>query len=142
LTNLVNLVYFCSIKSTDMKTQCINLGLAASEISNLKNIISVKFILTNIASLKWPKVFLISDFSAKKIGHYLLPLIKQLFRDNFMGSEMEMSILLVLVKGYVLLAVHTIRHNAITKQFKKLSSGLTKNAVLIDKDFSRHRQAA
>jgi len=114
----------------------MNLDLAASEISNLKNFISVKCILTNIADLKWPA------FPAKRIGGYLLPLIKQLFRDNFMGSDLEMGILLVLVKGYFLLAADTIRHNAITKQFEKLTAGPTKKTVLIDNDFSQRRQAA
>ena len=94
-----------------MKTQCINvdqalLGMTNSVIASIRSITMSKFIFT-------PK------FSANKIGEYLLPLAKQLFRDNFMGSDMEMGILLVFLKGYFLSATYLISHNAVTGLFKK-----------------------
>jgi hypothetical protein len=98
--------------------------------------------ITSITSLKWSKPLFTFRFSPNKIGNYLLPLLKQLVRDNFMGSEMEMGILLLFVKSYFLLAVYTISHNALTDRVKKLRESTTKSAELNYEDIYQHEQAA
>ncbi|MDB5024164.1 MAG: hypothetical protein JWP78_1919 [Mucilaginibacter sp.] len=97
--------------------------------------------ITGTTSLKWSKLLVTFKFSSNQLGNYLLPLLKQLFRDNFMGSEMEMGILLLFVKSYFLLAVHAISHNALTDRFKKSGESTTKSAELNYEDIY-HEQAA
>jgi hypothetical protein len=134
LTILVNLVYLCSVKSANMKTQCIHIDQALSGISNL--------VITGIASVEWHKLLFAFKFSPKRIGNYLLPLLKELFKDNFMGSDMEMGILLLFVKSYFLLAVYVISHNALTDRFKKLNKSINKSVELNHEEIYRHKQAA
>ncbi|MDB5141590.1 MAG: hypothetical protein JWQ66_303 [Mucilaginibacter sp.] len=117
-----------------MKTQCINIDQALSGISNL--------VITSITSLEWHKLFFAFNFSPKRIGNYLLPLLKELFRDNFMGSDMEMGILLLFVKSYFLLAVYVIRHNALTDRVKKLNKSINESVELNHEDIYTHKQAA
>lgn len=117
-----------------MKTQCINIDQTLSGISNL--------MITSITSPKWSKLLFTFKFSPKKVGNYLLPLLKQLFKDNFMGSEMEMGILLLFVKSYFLLAVYVIGHNALTNRFKKLRESTIKSTELSYEDIYQHKQAA
>jgi len=76
------------------------------------------------------------------IGDYLPALIKQLFRDNFMGSEMEMSFLLYFIKGYFLLAVFTITNNPLTDRLKKLRESTKEKVMLNCDDFFQHKQTA
>ena len=134
MTNIVNLVYLYIIKSADMKTQYANIGQVLSGINNL--------MITSITDLKVVKLFSAVKLSANTIGKLLLPLIKQLFRDNFMGSEMEMGVLLLFIKGYFLLAVFAIANNPLTDRIKKLRESLIENVVLNHDDFYRHKQAA
>jgi hypothetical protein len=117
-----------------METLWINTDQVLSGINNL--------IITGIVSFDWHKLLFTFKVSPNKIGDYLLLLIKQLFRDNFMGSEMDMGILLLFIKNYFLLAAYAIMHNALTDQFKKLRKIITPSAVLYHKDFYQHKQAA
>lgn len=94
-----------------MKTQCINIDQALLEMTNL--------VIASVRSINMAKFIFTPKFPASKIGEYLLPLVKQLFRDNFMGSDMEMGILLIFLKGYFLSATNLISHNAVTGLFKK-----------------------
>jgi hypothetical protein len=117
-----------------MKTQCIHIDQALSGINNL--------VVTNITNLKWHKLIGTLKFSPGKLSHYFLPLLKQLFRDNFMGSEMEMGILLLFVKSYFLLAVYAIRHNALTDRVKKLNKSINESVELNHEVIYQHKQAA
>ena len=117
-----------------MKTQCIHIDQALSGISNL--------VITGIASLEWHKLLFAFKLSPSRIGDYLLPLLKQLFRDNFMGSEMEMGILLLFVKSYFLLGIYVITHNALTDRFKKLNKSINESVELNHEEIYQHKQAA
>jgi len=117
-----------------MKTQLTNIDQTLSGISNL--------MITSISSINWDKLFLTFKFSPSKIGQYLLPLAKQLFRDNFMGSDMEMGILLLFIKSYFMVAVYAIRNNSITRQFSKVQENISKNILSPRDTFYQHKQAA
>jgi hypothetical protein len=99
-------------------------------------------VITSIASIEWHKLFFAFRFSPTRIGDYLLPLLKQLFRDNFMGSDMEMGILLLFVKSYFLLAVYVITHNALIDRFKKLNKSINESVELNHEEIYQHKQAA
>jgi hypothetical protein len=108
---MVNLVYLCIVKSAVMKTQYINFDQTLSGITSL--------IINSVKSFKLNRLFLASNFSTDMIGHYLLPLAKQIFRETFMGADMEMGIVLIFMKDYFLSAADIIRNNAVTKLFKQ-----------------------
>lgn len=80
-----------------------------------------KMIIDNVNSFKWNNLALSLKFSPAKLGYYLLPLVKQLFRDNFMGSDLEMGMLLIFIKGYLVSAGDALSNNALTALFRKLS---------------------
>jgi hypothetical protein len=117
-----------------MKTQGINFDQTLLDITNL--------MITSVKSFKLNKLSLAPKFSTDKVGYYLLPLVKQIFRDNFMGSDAEMGILLVFLKGYFLSATDTIRNNAVTDLFKKLRGSKRTIAVLNTERIYNHPQAA
>ena len=106
-----------------MKTQCINLDQAPSDLTSL--------IITSVKSFKLNKLFFVSNFSTARVGHYLLPLVKQIVKDNFMGADLEIGILLIFMKDYFLSATNAIRSNAVTNLFKKSNSSKRNIAVSV-----------
>lgn len=97
--------------------------------------------ITSIAGANCINLLSAFKLSPNRIGNYLLLLAKQLFRDNFMGSEMEIGVLLFFVKGYFLLAVFAITNNHLTARLKKLRESMVENVVLNRNDFYQHKQA-
>jgi hypothetical protein len=117
-----------------MKTLNTNIGQLLSGISYL--------LIGSITNIKLIKLFSAFKLSVNAIGKFLLPLIKQLFRDNFMGSEVEMGILLFFIKGYFLMALFAITHNPLADRLKKLRESAIENPVLSHNGFFQQRQAA
>ncbi|SHN20884.1 hypothetical protein [Mucilaginibacter sp. OK098] len=117
-----------------MKTQCINFDQTLSGITSL--------VITSVKSFKLNKLFLASNFPTDKVGYYLLPLAKQIFKDSFMGADMEMGILLIFMKDYFLSAANIIRNNAVTNLFKKIKGSKRNGTVLASEIIYNHPQAA
>ena len=118
-----------------MKTQFIHFD----QISGITSVV-----VTSVKSFKLNKLFLVSSFSTSKLGYYLLPLVKQIIKDNFMGADLEIGILLIFLKDYFLSATNAIRNNAVTNLFKK-SKGSERNievSVSASEIFYNHPQAA
>lgn len=118
-----------------MKTQFVNIDQALLNIG--------KLMIDSVKSFKWNNPGgLAPRFSADKVGYYLLPLVKQLFRDNFMGSDMEMGMLLIFLKGYFTSVRDALRNNVLTDLLKKLSRKKAQMAVLSAEKNYRYQQAA
>ncbi|MHB8205979.1 hypothetical protein [Mucilaginibacter sp.] len=117
-----------------MKVQFVNIEQTFFDISNL--------MITGVKSLNLNKLFSAPIFSTKKVGHYLLPLVKQLLRDNFIGSDMEMTMMLTFMKGYFLSATEVVRNNTISDLFKKFGGSKNTIAVLNSERVYNHEQAA
>ena len=98
--------------------------------------------ITGVKSFDMIRLFSAPKFSTDKAGYYMFPLVKQLLRDNFMGSDMEMGMLLIFLKGYFLYAADVIRNNAVTELYKKLKSNNSTVAVLDTERIYDHQQAA
>lgn len=133
---MVNLVYLCVIKSVVMKTQFIHFDQTLAGITSV--------IITSAKSFKFNKLFSASNFSTGKLGYYLVPLVKQIIKDNFMGADLEIGILLVFLKDYFSSATNAIRNNAVTNLFKK-SKGSERNiavSVSASEIIYNHPQAA
>jgi hypothetical protein len=117
-----------------MKTQFINPDQTLLD--------ATKLIIASAKSFKWNRLFLASNFSTDKIGSYLLPLVKQIFRDNFMGSDMEMSMLLIFLKGYFFSAANAARNNMVTELFRKIRKNKAEVIVLKTEKKYNYQQAA
>ncbi|MCR8560874.1 hypothetical protein KXD93_24670 [Mucilaginibacter sp. BJC16-A38] len=117
-----------------MKTQCINIDQNLLDITNL--------MITNAKSSKLNKLFFASNFSTAKLGYYLLPLAKQIFKETFMGADMEMGILLIFLQDYFFSATDAIRNNAVTNLFKKIKGSKRNVAVPASEMIYNHPQAA
>ncbi len=117
-----------------MKTQLVNIGQTFFNISNL--------MLTGLRSFNINKLFPASKFSISTMGQYLLPLIKQLLRDSFMGSDMEIGMLLIFLKSYFLSAVEIASNNAVTDLIKKFRGNKSTIAILNTERIYDHQQAA
>jgi hypothetical protein len=117
-----------------MKTQWIHLDQTFINITDS--------IITGVKSFTWNKVFSTSKFSTDKVGYYLLPLVKQLFRDNFMGSDAEMGVLIIFLKGYFSSAVETVSNNSVGNLLRKLRGPKNAVAVLETERNYDHQQAA
>lgn len=134
MTKLVNLVYLCIVNSTAMKPQFIHFDQTFLNITNS--------IITGVKNSSLTRVFSASKFSTDKVGYYLLPLVKQLFRDNFMGSDLEMGMLLIFLKDYFSSAVETVRSNAAADLFRKLRGSKDTIAAIDTERIYNHQQAA
>jgi hypothetical protein len=117
-----------------MKTQYINIGQALSGVYNL--------MIASMADLDWSKLFSAFKLSPNKAGNYLFPLLKQLFRESFMGSETEMEIVLLFVKNYFLLTAFIISQVALAMRFKRSSGGINESTVNSRENLYQHKQAA
>lgn len=119
-----------------MKTQFIHFGQIPSGVANV--------IITSIRGIKLNRSFFVSNLSTGKLGYYLLPLVKQIIRDNFMGTDLEIGILLIFLKDYFSSATNAFRNNAVTNLFKK-SKGSERNiavSVPASEIIYNHPQAA
>ncbi|MEO6631402.1 MAG: hypothetical protein ABIN13_06755 [Mucilaginibacter sp.] len=117
-----------------MKAPYINVDQTLSGITSV--------IITSAKSLKLNKVFFASNFSTYKVWHYLLPLVKQIIKDNFMGADLEIGILLIFLKDYFSSAANAVTNNAVTNLFKK-SNGSERNiTVSASEIIYNHPQAA
>ncbi len=134
MTILVNLVYLCIINSADMKTQYVNIGQALSGIHNL--------MIAGMANMDWGKLFSAFKLSPGKMGSYLFPLLKQLFRETLMAPEVEMEMLMLFVKNYFLLIAFTVSQVALALRFKKSTGSIYKSAVVHRDKLYQHKQAA
>ena len=131
---MVNLVYLCIVNSADMKIQYINIGQVLSGIYNL--------VIASMVDLDWNKLFSAFKLSPGKMGNYLFPLLKQLFRETLMGSEAEMEMLLLFVKNYFLLIAFTISQVALALRFKKSRERINQSTMLDSEDYYQHKRAA
>lgn len=89
-----------------MKTQLFSMDQTLIEATNL--------VISSPKGFKWNKGL------TGKVAYSLLPVVKQLFRDNFLGSDMEMGILVIFLKGYLSSATNAVKNNVITNLFKSL----------------------
>jgi hypothetical protein len=98
-----------------MKTQNVNEVL--SGINAVQTLFNEKFMIGHLINLKWVEQISSFKFSWKNLLHYILPLLKQGFKEA-MGSEVDIELLLILVTGYLLSAKNAIIHNAVIKKIK------------------------
>jgi hypothetical protein len=93
-----------------MKTQLINVNHMLSGM--------VSKMIKGARSLKGGSRLTAQSFSPDRISSYVIPVVKQLFRDNFAGSDAEMGMMVVFLKSYFLSAAYVVSHNAVFDKLK------------------------
>ena len=89
---------------------------------------STKLMITGVKAIK---LFALSGIKADRVNYYLTLLVKQIFSDNFSGSDAEVGMVLIFLKGYFLSAADLLKNNVITDFFRKLKTGQS-NIVVLD----------
>ncbi|HTD39708.1 MAG TPA: hypothetical protein VK671_03740, partial [Mucilaginibacter sp.] len=103
---------------------------------------STKLMITGAKAFKWNRLFALSGITADRVNYYLTLVVKQIFSDNFSGSDAEVGMVLIFLKGYFLSAADLLRNNVITDLFRKLKAGQS-NVVVLDaeKNYSYNKAA-
>jgi hypothetical protein len=101
-----------------------------------------KLIITGAKNFKWNSLFAAPAFSTDWVNHFLTLVVKQIFSDNFTGSDAEVGVILIFIKGYFLSAGDLVKNNIITDLFRNLKTRES-NIVVFDpeKNYS-YNQAA
>ncbi|MBV8388540.1 MAG: hypothetical protein JO080_01935 [Mucilaginibacter sp.] len=117
-----------------MKTLNIHLNQSLLDIT--------KLMIAGARNFKWSSSFAVSVFSTERVNHLLTLIVKQIFSDNFNGSDAEVGMVLIFLKGYFLFAADLLKNNIITDLFRRLKTGES-NVVVFDteKNYS-YSQAA
>ena len=96
-----------------MKTPYIHLDQSLLDIT--------KLMITDAKNFKWNGLFAVPAFSTDWVNHLMTLVVKQIFSDNFTGSDAEVGVILLFLKGYFLSAADLLRNNVITDLFGRLT---------------------
>ena len=104
-----------------MKTPCIHLDQSLLD--------GTKLMINEAKSFKWSKLFAISGITSDRINYYLTLLLKQIFSDNFSGSDAETGMVLIFLKSYFVSATAFLSNNLVTDLVKSLKK---QNAKVVE----------
>lgn len=116
MTNIVNLVYLCSIKSAVMKTHYINEIFSA--FNAIRNIIFGKLGIRNLANIKWSDMLVPFKFSKHDAERYLLIIAKAAVKETI-GADIEIKLLLLLIGGYFISARDAVFHSTLIEKITR-----------------------
>jgi len=91
---------------------------------------STKWVINEVKSFKWNRLFAMTGITSDRINYYLTLLLKQIFSDNFSGSDAETGMALIFLKSYVLSATAFISNNLVIDFIKSLKKQHAKVVVL------------
>ena len=86
---------------------------------------NAKLVINEARGLKWSRLFAMTGITSDRINYYLTLLLKQIFSDNFSGSDAETGMVLIFLKSYFLSATALLSNNVIT-DFVKASKNQTR----------------
>jgi hypothetical protein len=101
-----------------------------------------KLMITGAKNFKWNSLFAVSVFSTERVNHFLTLVVKQIFSDNFNGSDAEVGMVLIFLKGYFLSAADLLRNNVITNLFRRLKTRESNVIVFDAEENYSYNQAA
>lgn len=91
---------------------------------------STKWVINEVKGFKWNKLFATMGITSDKVNYYLTLLLKQIFNDNFSGSDAETGMVLIFLKSYFMSATAFISNNRIADFIKSLKKQHAKVVVL------------
>mgnify|MGYP001549733480 CR=1 FL=1 len=118
-----------------MKTPCIHLDQSVLD--------SAKLMINEAKSFKWSRLFAMSGIiTSDKINYYLTLLLKQIFSDNFSGSDAETGMALIFLKSYFVSATAFLSDNLVTDFVKGLKKQNAKVVELATGENFNYNKAA
>jgi hypothetical protein len=93
---------------------------------------NAKLMINEVKSFKWSRLLAMSGITSERVNYYLTLLLKQIFSDNFSGSDAETGMVLIFLKSYFLSATILLSNNMITdfiKGFKKQNAKVVELAA-------------
>ena len=81
---------------------------------------SAKLMINEAKGFKWNRLFAMAGITSDRVNYYLTLLLKQIFSDNFSGSDAETGMALIFLKSYVLSATAFLSNNVIIDFVKNL----------------------
>jgi hypothetical protein len=91
---------------------------------------STKWMVNEAKSFKWSRLFAMSGITSDRVNYYLTLLLKQIFSDNFSGSDSETGMVLIFLKSYFVSATAFLSNNMLTDFVKSLKKQNAKVVML------------
>ena len=104
-----------------MKTPCIQFDQSLLD--------STKLMINEAKSFKWNNLFAMAGITSDRVNYYITLLLKQIFSDNFSGSDAETGMALIFLKSYVMSATVFLSNNLVTDFVKGLKK---QNAKVVE----------
>lgn len=115
-----------------MKTPCIQVDQSLLD--------GTKMMINEAKSFNWSRLFVMSGITSERISYYLTLLLKQIFSDNFSGSDAETGMVLIFLKSYFLSATAFLSNNVIidfVKGLKKQNANVVELAAEENFNFNK-----
>lgn len=90
---------------------------------------NAKWMINEARNFKWSRLLAMSGITSDRINYYLTLLLKQIFSDNFSGSDAETGMVLIFLKSYFVSATLLLSNNMITDFIKGLKK---QNAKIVE----------
>ena len=103
---------------------------------------NAKLMINEAKGFKWSRLFAMAGITSDRVNYYLTLLLKQIFSDNFSGSDAETGMALIFLKGYLLSATAFISNNMITDFVKGLKKQNTRVVELVAEENLSYTKAA
>jgi len=100
-----------------MKTQLTNIYNTLPGINSLQSLFNPKSGIIHLLNLKWVEQILSFEFSRRNIARYILPLLKQGFKEAT-GAEVDIAVLLLLFIAYLASVKNALVHNTLVRKMK------------------------
>jgi len=95
-----------------MKTHCIHLDQSLLD--------GTKLMINEAKAFKGSRLFAMSGITSDRVNYYLTLLLKQIFSDNFSGSDAETGMALIFLKSYFMSGTAFLSNNLVTDFVKGL----------------------
>ena len=117
-----------------MKTPCIQFDQSLLD--------STKLMINEAKSFKWTNLFAVAGITSDRVNYYVTLLLKQIFSDNFSGSDAETGMVLIFLKSYLLSATAFLSNNLVTDFVKGLKKQNVKVVELAAEEGFNFNKAA
>jgi len=93
-------------------------------------------------SFKWSRLLAMSGITSDRVNYYLTLLLKQIFSDNFSGSDAETGMVLIFLKSCFISATAFLSNNVVIDFVKGLKKQNAKVVELAAEENLSYTKAA
>lgn len=88
-----------------------------------------KWMINEVKGFKWNRLLAMAGITSDRVNYYVTLLLKQIFSDNFSGSDAETGMVLIFLKSYFVSATAFLSNNVIIDFVKGLKK---QNAKVVE----------